>query len=172
MKTVRARVVQWIVLCLLVVAGGWWLWHEAGRAAAEKKLAHRTEWESVHSGSTAPDLLAGAQSSGGVGGTNRFAWRLSNTAEPIGELVNDPQAILLENALIDTRPSADFCHSQTFAGGGRSGRLHRAGARAGQRRVSRAAGAGGRADRFLHPEQRLSGARFGGQRAGAGGQVR
>ncbi len=35
-------------------------------------------------------------------GTNKFAWRLSNTTKPIKQLVHDPHAILLENAFIDT----------------------------------------------------------------------
>ncbi len=39
---------------------------------------------------------------------NRFALRLSNTPRTIGELVHDPHAILLENALIDTRRPLDF----------------------------------------------------------------
>ena len=34
--------------------------------------------------------------------TNKFAWRLTNTDKPLSQLVHDPHAILLENALIDT----------------------------------------------------------------------
>ena len=62
--------------------------------------------------------------------TNRFAGRLSNTTKPIGQLVNDRHAILLENALIDTSRAAEFCLPQKPAGAGRPGRLHRPGARA------------------------------------------
>ena len=40
--------------------------------------------------------------------TNRFAGRLSNTTKPIGQLVNDSHAILLENALIDTSLPLNF----------------------------------------------------------------
>ena len=40
--------------------------------------------------------------------TNRFAGRLSNTTEPIGRLVNNSHAILLENALIDTTEPLNF----------------------------------------------------------------
>ncbi len=40
--------------------------------------------------------------------TNAFALRLSNTPKSIGDLVNDPHAILLENALIDTRQPLNF----------------------------------------------------------------
>ena len=39
---------------------------------------------------------------------NQFAYRLSNTAKPIGELMNDDKAILLENALIDLRNPLNF----------------------------------------------------------------
>jgi subtilisin-like proprotein convertase family protein len=35
--------------------------------------------------------------------TNKFAYRLANTTKTIGQLVRDDKAILLENALIDTR---------------------------------------------------------------------
>ena len=81
--------------------------------------------------------------------TNGFALRLSNTPKSIGELVNDPHAILLENALIDSSRPVDFTIPEDTCRRGRSGRLHRAGARAGERGVSRVAGAGGRAeDRF------------------------
>ena len=40
--------------------------------------------------------------------TNRFAGRLSNTLKPIGQLVHDNHAILLENALIDTGLPLNF----------------------------------------------------------------
>ncbi len=39
---------------------------------------------------------------------NQFALRLTNTTQTIGGLVNDRHAILLENALIDTRRPLDF----------------------------------------------------------------
>ena len=50
---------------------------------------------------------AGASPAGMVK-TNRFAYRLTNTAKPLGELVHDRQAILLENALIDTGSPLNF----------------------------------------------------------------
>ncbi len=38
----------------------------------------------------------------------RFAYRLSNTSKPLGELARNPNAILLENALIDTTLPVDL----------------------------------------------------------------
>ena len=56
-----------------------------------------------HPASTAPQLLAAASTNGAASAsTNPFPWRLSNTTKPLGQLVNDNHAILLENALIDT----------------------------------------------------------------------
>ena len=101
----RLRSWLWILLCLLIAAGAWFFWRPANPPA--EKAAHRTISTSVHSSSTAPNLPAGAAAAAnanqaGVVKTNRFAYRLANTAKPIGELVNDRHAILLENVLIDT----------------------------------------------------------------------
>ena len=108
----RLRPWFWILLCLLIVAGAWFFWPAPQTGNPEKKSA-RTISNSVHSSSTAPDLLAGAATGtnanqAGVVETNRFAYRLANTTKPIGELVNDRHAILLENALIDTGSPLNF----------------------------------------------------------------
>jgi subtilisin-like proprotein convertase family protein len=104
----RLRSWFWILLCLLVTAGAWFFWPAQKAGVAEKKSA-RTVSTFVRSNSTAPNLLAGAttgtnanQTGAASVKTNRFAYRLANTTRPIGELVNDRHAILLENALIDT----------------------------------------------------------------------
>ncbi|HEX7619492.1 MAG TPA: S8 family serine peptidase, partial [Verrucomicrobiae bacterium] len=102
----RLRTWFGILLCLLVAAGAWFFWPVPKMGNPAKKSA-RTISTSVHSSSTAPDLLADAaagtnSNQAGAVQTNRFAYRLANTTKSIGELVNDRKAILLENALIDT----------------------------------------------------------------------
>ncbi len=108
----RARFLEWFALCLLVVAGAWLLFHSSRTAPADK-AARRAVFTSVHSGATAPDPLAGlanpaGASPAGVVKTNRYAYRLTNTAKPLGELVHDRRAVLLENALIDTGSPLNF----------------------------------------------------------------
>ncbi|HLX94704.1 MAG TPA: S8 family serine peptidase, partial [Verrucomicrobiae bacterium] len=104
---------KWIVLCLLCGAGAWFMWHH-GRSVTQKQVITRAT-VTTRSLSTAP-----AVSSRGVintnatqislveWNTNKFAGRLSNTTKPLGQLVHDDRAILLENALIDTRLPLNF----------------------------------------------------------------
>ena len=108
----RLRRFIWIALCLLVAAGAWLLFH-SDRAASADKAARRAVFTSLHSSATAPDPLAGlanptGASPNGVVKTNRYAYRLTNTAKPLGELVHDRRAVLLENALIDTANPLNF----------------------------------------------------------------
>jgi len=102
---------MWIVLCLLCVAGAWLFWRLENRPAG-------TSAAPDHFSYTAPrPVLPGQLPAGNAPvparvkealATNAFALRLSNTPKSIGELVNDPHAILLENALIDTRSPLNF----------------------------------------------------------------
>jgi subtilisin family serine protease len=108
----RLRSWFWILSCLLIVAGAWFFWPAQNAGKPGKKSA-RTISTFVHSSSTAPNLLAGATAAtnanqAGMVKTNRFAYRLANTTRPIGELVHDRKAILLENALIDTGSPLNF----------------------------------------------------------------
>lgn len=101
----RARVVKWVVTGLLVAAGAWWLCHSL-RTTPASPAGRRAVFTSVRSSTAAPDPLAGlaaaATNHTGAVKTNRYAYRLANTTKPLGQLVNDRHAILLENALIDT----------------------------------------------------------------------
>ena len=99
-----ARVVKWIVPCLLLLLAGVWLfWRLENRPAGKSAGAN-------HFSYTAPrPVLPGQLPAGNVPAqaraalaTNAIAMRLSNTPKSIGELMNDPHAILLENALIDS----------------------------------------------------------------------
>jgi len=112
----RSRRSIWIVPGLLVLmAGGWLLWSHAHRV----KVNHFAPpfAGAFHPASTAPQLFHAGPASGSIlsalasstaARTNPFAYRLSNTEKSIGELENDHHAILLENALIDTRAKLDF----------------------------------------------------------------
>jgi subtilisin-like proprotein convertase family protein len=99
-------------MCLLVLAGAWVFWPAGSRPSAPKKnqpphkIAATSGVATMRSGSTAPLIFAaGKAATNGavaVARTNLFPYRLSNTSKSIGQLVNDPHAILLENAFIDT----------------------------------------------------------------------
>ncbi|HZT21808.1 MAG TPA: LamG-like jellyroll fold domain-containing protein [Verrucomicrobiae bacterium] len=106
-----ARVVKWSVLILLLLAGAGlvWLW----KSRATQKPAPAAVATANPSGSSVMKSAPGTGVTNGAGGavparTNWFAYRLSNTPQSIGELMRDPQAILLENALIDTRRPVNF----------------------------------------------------------------
>ena len=110
----RLRPTSLILLCLLVLAGAWLFWPSGNGGHPPKTVAPavRTYLAPVITAkpaSTAPVLFGcGNFSTNGVVKTNQFAYRLSNTKLSIGELVDDPHAILLENALIDTGSPLNF----------------------------------------------------------------
>jgi len=109
----RSRRLIWILLGLLCLAGVCLLWQkENGRpsrpheAVAPARLRQATPRQAVR-------LLSGVSTNATPGGiisaaTNKFACRLSNTAKSLDQLMRDDRAILLENALIDTRSPLNF----------------------------------------------------------------
>ncbi|MGH7951755.1 MAG: S8 family serine peptidase, partial [Limisphaerales bacterium] len=101
----RSRPLIWILLCLLLAAGVWLFWpeiHPAQKIAARKKnLQHGFVAVQSISPKVLPASMA-ATNALALTKTNEFAYRLTNTKKTIGELENDPHAILLENAFIDT----------------------------------------------------------------------
>jgi subtilisin-like proprotein convertase family protein len=104
----RSRRLIWILPGLLLLAGAWFFWHQAGHRTAQRKSVARPAVVTVRSSSTMPKIagLTVSQSAVKAGvtsvSTNKFAYRLSNTGKTIGELAHDDRAILLENAFIDT----------------------------------------------------------------------
>ncbi|HEY5298986.1 MAG TPA: S8 family serine peptidase [Verrucomicrobiae bacterium] len=116
----RSRPKFWLAVCLLCLAGAWFFWQQGNRwaaqptAAARAKAVHAkpavaTSMATVKSASTAPVLFSSHNAAtNSIGKTNEFAYRLSNTKKTIGELVNNPHAILLDNALIDTDARLDL----------------------------------------------------------------
>jgi subtilisin family serine protease len=104
LKNMRSRPTFWILLILLCVAGVWFLFHQGGRRTAESAgISTNPATASASLNVPGAGTAAANASKSGVVNTNRFAYRLGNTTKSLGALVNDPRAILLENALIDTR---------------------------------------------------------------------
>jgi subtilisin-like proprotein convertase family protein len=102
----RSRPFIWILLCLLCLAGAWLFWHQPANTRTKPSALQKVAVPKALPFtilSTNPVSIAAASVR-----TNKFAWRLSNTTKPIGELVNDRHAILLENALIDTGSPLNF----------------------------------------------------------------
>src|ERR1019366_5531485 len=101
----RSRNLFWILLGLLVLAGMWIFWPSGSGPSVQKNKSvlqpAASGFSSARSASTAPVLFAGKTVTNSVARTNRFAYRLSNMPGTIGQLMNNPHAILLENALID-----------------------------------------------------------------------
>jgi len=104
---------------LLLVAGLAVVWFCWPRHAVKPLLAHRTPIAAkpaatVVSAVKSPASLfvrtqAGTNGvAGGLRSTNKFALRLTNTTKSLGELSHDAHAILLANALIDTRASLNL----------------------------------------------------------------
>ncbi|MGH7993086.1 MAG: S8 family serine peptidase, partial [Limisphaerales bacterium] len=101
-------------LCLLCVAGAWFLWHHGNRLPVPTKniapAAVATRPASPTPAVSSPGVVNTnvAQISLRDWNTNKFAGRLSNTPRTIGQLLNDSHAILLANALVDTSLPLNF----------------------------------------------------------------
>ena len=119
------RPLTWLLLSIACFIAAFYFWRLGDKWQAEKKTEvrgqtaevrekgaatqpqtrERSKVESVKSASTAPivDLNPPATNAVTPPPTNRFPYRLSNTTQSVGELSRNDKAILLENALIDTR---------------------------------------------------------------------
>ena len=100
---------MFILLCLLCGAGAWFLWHH-GRSTAEKQVIAPSAVATRSAPIPSPGVINtnATQISLVEWNTNKFAGRLSNTTKSLDQLVHDDGAILLENALIDTRVPLNF----------------------------------------------------------------
>jgi hypothetical protein len=82
----------WIVLCVLAVAGAWLLWPSGHRPspAVKKSIAAAAPVASVAvlvpPANALPKCLATVATNNISAKTNRFAFRLANTAKTIGSL--------------------------------------------------------------------------------------
>ena len=103
---------MWILVGLLCLAGVWMFWHQGGRSQAHRKVMVPS-YVTTRSFSTAPRILATLSTNTVEDetvpvNTNKFAYRLANSTKSIDQLLRDDKAILLENALIDTRNSLNL----------------------------------------------------------------
>jgi hypothetical protein len=97
----KRRFLMFLGLLAIVVACLFWLYggaRLAKKSATPASLTAAGTAAAVHplatvAAKTAPGLLTG---------TNRLAFRLTNTSKSLVQLLQDPHAILLQNALIDT----------------------------------------------------------------------
>ncbi len=120
----RRRPIFWFTISLLCFVGAYSFWRlgdqwearkAAGRAAAtnQPQPAASAPKPSSQAGPGPMRLLARASEAGALSPTNlapkaRIGYRLSNTTQPLRQLLRNPKAILLENALLDTAQSTDL----------------------------------------------------------------
>jgi subtilisin-like proprotein convertase family protein len=99
----RSRKSILILTCLLLAAAAWFLRFHGGGAPSPGNAAANAPQNSA-GGIASSNHLSAAKNSAAPSTvkTNKFAYRLTNTAKTIGELAGDRHAILLENAFIDT----------------------------------------------------------------------
>src|ERR1700744_6529877 len=89
-----------LTVCLLIIIGIGFLWLRVHRAGESPKAA--TVVTAKTSSVAAIVSKSTATKADKLSATNRLAFRLTNTRKTLGQLVHDPHAILLQNALIDT----------------------------------------------------------------------
>jgi subtilisin-like proprotein convertase family protein len=103
---------RWLVLlaCLLCLAGAWFFWqHSANSRTQLSALPAAAPAASPAASKILTPVYVNSPKPGTVAAsTNPFAFRLSNTTQPLGQLTRDSHAILLENALIDASRPLDF----------------------------------------------------------------
>ena len=104
----RRRPSFWVVLSLLCFGGAayfWWLGDQWGTTAGAPRPVPGTQLKRAVSAnpsdSVAPPPTNSTSPSRTVSSVSN-SYRLSNTSKTIGQLAHQPDAILLENALIDT----------------------------------------------------------------------
>lgn len=115
----RRRPLLWFCVSLLCFAAALYFWRLGDEWEAQRKAASRQANDAAHPGENSPAspsaplsvrLLsasgnlnaAPAGNDARVTPVSALTYRLSNTTKPLRELIHSDQAILLENALIDT----------------------------------------------------------------------
>ena len=106
------RIWSLLLLCLLLLAGTWLFWpgnasrrHDTAAAQPRPPAAVTA----TRSASTAPVLFAtGKTATNAAAKPDPFAYRLTNTRKSLIQLMADPHALLLANALIDSASPLNF----------------------------------------------------------------
>ncbi len=88
-----------IAACLLLVTAAWLLWPR-GNGAVPKASAPASPVAAVAPATNT--VVAAKKASQLATGTNRFAFRLSNTKASLVQLTHNAHAVLLQNAFLDT----------------------------------------------------------------------
>src|SRR5215471_1698071 len=117
----RWRPLMWLLLSIGCFGAAWGFWRLGNQWMARPAALPTQAAQSSRAAASAPELepestLPVPSLRAGPGNLNapapspkpgasspsRFAYRLANTRASMGELVRNPQAILLENALLDS----------------------------------------------------------------------
>jgi hypothetical protein len=93
-------------LLLMVTVLCYWGHGQRTKAGHRAAVVTPAATAKVASAGTAPARLASTNHMTVV--TNHFAYRLSNTPEPLTKLMENKRAVLLANALIDTKAGLDL----------------------------------------------------------------
>ena len=127
----RSRRWIWIVLCLLLAAGVWFLWsgnHPAAHLRTKPSALPKTATTAHSAPAVAQAKPITILSTNNVQAAaaararaSQFRYRLSNTTRTLGELMNDRHAILLANALIDTRAALNLSIPKNLQAAGEPG---------------------------------------------------
>src|ERR1035441_1235196 len=124
----RSRPLAWLLLSVMFFAGAFYFWRLGDKWAARQVAPPITHHASRITPPSSIPLLSGAgtlnlpppepfATQPATRNTNRFALRLSNTSTPLRQLQRSGQAILLENALLDTTRPAPAIPDQLRAQG-------------------------------------------------------
>lgn len=119
----RVNVRVWLALIFLCVAGALIAWLGAFKKAPTKTVAWATNASTVvlpapptQLASVAAANLAPSPSTNGFA-TNRAKYQLSNVSNPLNSLLRVDSAILMRNALIDTRSAVDLAIPENLRAG-------------------------------------------------------
>src|SRR5215471_18142291 len=112
----RWRPFTWLLLSALFFVAAFYSWRLGDEWAAKRTTTNPrvkpTQSPAAKPGATEPGsnqpVASAASSAPTEKPKGRFAYRLSNSSQSVGQLVHNEKAILLENALIDTAKPLNF----------------------------------------------------------------
>ena len=92
----RLKARTWFVISLMCFGAGVWMWHYGEEVGARRRGVEGQ-------GPKVPGSLINAVATNATGAVTSKSLRLSNTRESVTQLLHDDHAVLLRNAIIDTR---------------------------------------------------------------------